>query len=263
LPLQDTWGTESGLLDDFDFFIKEAWFGPNPESDYPDRIYLHFRGPAYVADEIQDDEYEIRYSTGENWEVVGGGDAVEHASGAKKFKTRSACGEFIARIVGANGLGGLAAADPALMKALEATNGLPTEAKTYVGLAFHFELIEGTFEDRVTKEKRTFYRQLPTAYAAALVAEQTKGKGKAASKVEAKPSRGKAKAEVASIGDAALKRAIKKFAAEYADDDFATFVDDVLDPKEFEHADALANNDDLREAVLDEDGGIWSEVHGG
>lgn len=259
--MKDTWGTETGLLDDYDYFVKEAWFGPNPESDYPDRIYLHLRGPAFQGDELVNEEYEIRFATGDNWEVVGGGDAVEHASGAKKFFARVACGELVSRVID------LAKADAALMKAID-LRGDPTEAATWAGLAFHMELIKGSYTRKGETEATTFYRQLPTAYLPDLVAEQTgaKGKGKAKAKAEpeAKPARGKAAkgAEVASLSDAALKRAIKKFAAEYGSDDFDTFVTDVLDPKEFEHAEALSVNGEVKEWVLDEKDGCWAEVHG-
>jgi hypothetical protein len=253
LPKKDTWGTESGILDDFDFIAKEAWFGPNPESDYPDRIYLHLRGPAYIGGDLVDEEYEIRYATGDNWEVVAGGASVAHASGAVKFKRMTAAGTLVDRIIA------LCAEDKALDKALDSRDN-PTDAATYVGLAFHFEAVTEKYTDRVTKEERSFTRQLPTAYLPDL-SEGGKAKAKPAAKASAKPA-----AKAASKGEAlsgpALRRAVKKYAAEYAEDDFTTFVDEVFDVKNFAHAEAIAEDDAIKEWILDETDGCWAEVHG-
>jgi len=227
------------LLDDFDFTIKEVWFGPNPESDFPDINYLHMRGPAFQANELVAEEYNIRYSTGKNWEVKGGGSEVESATGALKFHARSGCGEFVAKVIA------LIAENKALETVLS-TRGAPTQADTWKGLTFHMELVTEKMKDRETGEERTFYRQLPTAFISAETA-----KGKAAAKAAPAAAKGGA-------ASPALRRAVVRFAKDYGPKEFEDFVADVLNAETFEKADQIG--EELKAEILDEKG-IWAEAH--
>lgn len=239
------WGTDSGLLDAFDFTAEETWFGSNPESDFPDVVYLFMRGPAIIDEEMVDEEYVIRFSTGKNWEVIDSGEGVENATGSIRFQSRSGMGELVTAIVGTKTVEGLIDKYPALEEAL-ADRGNPTEAATFKGLGFSFERVEHSFKDRDTQEDRTYSRLVPIAFL------ETKGKGKAKAK-------GKTKADAAP-SNAAVKRAVKKFAADFEENEFDDFVDAVLDVDEFPQAEEISA--EVKEWILDKDEGLWSDLHG-
>lgn len=241
MPIDSSvWGTESGLLDDFDFTAKEAWFGPNPESDFPGINYLHLRGPAYIGGDLVAEEYAIRYSTGKNWEVVGGGAGVESATGALKFHARSGCGEFVARVIK------LVAENKALETVLS-TRGAPTQADTWKGLTFHMELVTEKMKDRETGEEREFFRQLPVAFTA-----DTAG-------AKVTPIRGAAKGGTkTATASPALRRAIVRFAKDYGAKEYEEFVADVLNPEVFDKAGDIT--EELKAEILDESA-IWAEAH--
>ncbi len=222
------WGTDSGLLDDFTLIFGDTWFGVNPESDYPDVNYMHVRGPASVNDELVDDAYAVRFGTGKNWEVIAGGDSVEHASGNLKFHGRSAMGQFVTRILE------LMNQDEALTEAI-VSRGAPTEAATWNGLAFDMELVEDSFTDKAG-EKHEFFRQLPTKFRPDLM-EGASGK------------KSSGKAEGLSKKD--LRKAVIKFAAGFESDEFGDFVEDVFDEEEFEFAGDIGEA--LRASIIDAD----------
>jgi len=229
------WGTDSGLLDDFSIVFSDVWFGPNPESDFPDVIYMHVRGQAVVDGDVVADDHAIRFGTGKNWEVVSGGEAVEHAAGNLKFHGRSACGMFVNRVLA------LMNEDSALMDSIS-SRGAPTEVATWQGLAFDMELIEDSFTDKAG-EKHEFFRVLPTAYRADLV-------GGSKAKAESNSDGGLTKKE--------LKRAVIKFAKTFDADDFEDFKTDVVDSDEFEYADDIGEA--LMALILDEDE-LFAEAH--
>ena len=227
------------MLDDYSIVFNDVWFGPNPESDFPDVTYLWARGPATVDDAVVDDEYTVRFGTGKSWEVVSGGEAVEHASGNLKFHGRSAAGMFVNRVMQ------LMDSDEALTAAI-ATRGSPTESATWQGLAFDMELVEDSFTDK-EGVNHEFFRTLPTAYRDDLAGG---GSGKASSSSPATASGGMTTKQ--------LTRAVLKFAKGYEADEFDDFVEDVLDSDEFEYADTIG--EDLKALILDKDE-IFADAH--
>jgi hypothetical protein len=240
---REAWATESGLLDSFDYTIEDAWFGPEPDSDYPDVIYLHMRGPAVIDGEIVDEEYKVRFSTGKNWEVIDGGGGVESATGTIKFHERSGMGELVDKVID------LIDEYPDL-EAILADRGNPVEAATWEGLSFHFERVEHSYTDRETEEERTYSRLVPTSHLGSGGEKKTPAKKAPAKKPAAKKG----------SGDAAMKRAVKKFAKDFEEDEFGEFVDAVLDPDEFDQAEEIPA--DVKEWILDEDEGLWAELYG-
>ena len=91
---RETLESASGLLDDYQLTVAEAWFGTDDESEYnQDRIYLFLRGEATVDGEVVEEEYRERYSVGNGWEVVDEGRAIEHGSGKNKTRDSLQCEE--------------------------------------------------------------------------------------------------------------------------------------------------------------------------
>lgn len=74
----DPFAGESGLKDDYDGVIEDAWFGTNDK--YGDTVLLHL---ALRADD--GDEVENRYPCGPDWATYDGGATVEHPKGGAKM----------------------------------------------------------------------------------------------------------------------------------------------------------------------------------
>jgi len=219
----DAWGTDDGLLDDYDLQVEAAWFGPDEEND-DDRIFLFLQGPAFQDGEEVDEEHRDRYSTGKGWEVVEEGEAVEHGSGRNKFHSAAGVGRLARTTVG---LGDDEAE-------LLGERGAPWEAKVWQGLTFHMVRREFSFKDS-DGEVQEYRVPLPTAVSVT----ETKKKAKKGKKAESKKDSGG--------GEKALRRKLVKLAGDF--DDFEDYVDEALDkfPQVEEY-------DDLHADLLDEDG---------
>ena len=222
----DAWGTDDGLLDDYDLQVEAAWFGPDEEND-DDRIFLFLQGPAFVDGEEVDEEHRDRFSCGKGWEVVEEGEGVEHGSGRNKFHSAAGVGRLARATVG---LGDDEAE-------LLGERGVPWEAKVWQGLTFHMVRREFSFKDS-DGEVQEYRVPLPTAVS---VTEKKKAKKKAAKKKAPAKNSGGAK------GEKALKRKLVKLAGDF--DDFEEYVDAALD----EYPE-VEDYDDLHAELLDEDG---------
>jgi len=233
----DDWGTTSGLLDDFDLKVKNAWYGPDEESDNQEKIFLFLSGPAYQDGEEIDEEYSERFGTGKGWEVVDEGAAVEHGSGRNKFIRSSGVGRLIDTAVG---LGDDVAE-------LLGSRGAPYEAKVFDGLTIHFERRVVSKWKNDDGDEIVWEMPLPTSIVA--TKSKVKGKGKAKGKGKGK---GHAKASSSSkpkadVSEKALRRKLLKLADDY--EDFDEFVDAAL-----EAYPEVEDFDDLHADLLDEDG---------
>lgn len=259
-----SWKTGSGLLDDFDFSIEEAWFGTHEK--YGDTVLLNLRGIAEQdVDgniEVVDDEQVLLFSCGDGWEVAKGGTLATHSAGKDTFINNSNMGRLINAVVG---LG------DEVLEEMQG-RGETYEADTWVGLKFHIERKQFTFKDRQTGEATTYEVPLPTDF---LGTFEPEGEEKPKAKPTAR-TRGKAKAEPEPEADeaeaeeeapkprrrgkkanTALRDAVIAFASEY--EDHADFVEEVFDPEEFDQAEALQGDEELSADVLDEDGSVWQK----
>jgi len=132
--VKDSWDLDSGLPDDFDFYITDASFGYREE-------YMNGEVPLLIwQGESPDEDIEsIIWPCGQGWEVTRGGAEVEHPKRTRFVKT-SMMGKLINRVVNELGVD---------MR----SRGKATEAKVWKGLGFHMrrEEIEygsGILEDR-------------------------------------------------------------------------------------------------------------------
>jgi len=239
-----SWDTESGLLDDYDFAVKEAWFGTDDEVENPDdRIFLFLRGEATVDGELEDDEHRERYSTGKNWEVVEDGAEVENATGKNRFNQNAGVGRLINALVKVD--------DGDTAKAL-AAKGEAYEAATFNGLNMHMERkIVSRWTDSDTGEELEWALALPTSV-------ELKAKSKSKSKKGGSGKAGRAKGKGTTPS---LRSDIIDFAAEFEDDEHDDFVDQVLDDAVFARAEEIQDDDELHAEVLDADSKLWAKAH--
>lgn len=254
-----SWKTSSGLLDDFDFDIEEAWFGVNEK--FGEAVLLNLRGIASQEGEVVDDEHLLLYSCGDGWEAAKGGREAQHGAGRTTFTNQSNMGRLIDSIVslGDDVIGVLS------------SRGETYEADTWEGLRFHIERKTFSFRDRETKEQVSYEVPLATDF---LGEVETEAPAKAPAKAPRKPRGSKAEAEAPAEeapakaprkprgkkGNAALEKAILDAASEFEFDDHADFAAWVLDPDEFPQADELQADEEMAANVLDEDGSIWQKI---
>lgn len=239
---RETLESASGLLDDYQLTVAEAWFGTDDESEYnQDRIYLFLRGEATVDGEVVEEEYRERYSVGNGWEVVDEGRAIEHGSG--KNKTRRGSGHFwlVAGVVSAFEAAG---EKDALYDRVDehGTN----EADFWEGLVIDFERkVVSTFKDNDGND-RDF--EVPMAVGISIGGGKKKAKGKS------KAKSGKAKGDDPELK---LRKKLVKLAGTFDEDDHDDFVEAALE----KHGDALSDFDELHAEMLDEDEELWAEAH--
>lgn len=261
-----SWKTSSGLLDDFDLSIEEAWFGTNEK--FGDQVLLNLRGIAEQMVEgemaVVDDEHLLLYSCGDGWEAAKGGREAAHSAGKTTFTNNSNMGRLIDSIVG---LGG------DVLEELE-SRGDTYQADTWEGLKFHIERKTFSFRNRETGEQVSYEVPLAVDYLGTFeVEEEEKPKKKPAKKKSssrASKAKGGSKAKGKSRAkkeepeeeetENDLREAVVEFASDY--EDHADFVEEVFDGEFFDRAGELSEDEELSEDVLDEDGEVWTEAQG-
>ena len=222
---KDSWDLESGLPDDFDFYITGASFGYRQEYMDGDVALLIWEG------ESPDEDVEsIIWPCGSGWEVVKNGAEVEHAKRTRFVKT-SIMGKLIHRVVNE-------------LKVDMRSRGSATKADVWKGLGFHMrrEDIEygpGILEDRGGKTVHL----MPVA----VLSKPVKGR------LPAKP--GQETIEETDVGTAtpALEKKLALLASKLSREDFQAKAMDMPD---------VVSNDDLLGSILDDSqDGFWARHH--
>lgn len=131
---RSTWDTDSGLVDECDFWITEPYWGYREEYQAGEVPLLILKGESPDED-IED----IIFPCGAGWEVMEQGRKVQHPKRVRFVKT-SLVGRLIDRVCKE-------------LKVNMAERGLATEAAVWKGLGFHFrrEVIE--FGSGILEEK--------------------------------------------------------------------------------------------------------------
>lgn len=256
MPTQDPWETTTGLLESFDFEIKDGWFGFDDEYNDGKSLLFKARGIATIDGEIEDDEHVIRFTCGDGWEDTKGGEEARHRAGATQFNARSGMGYLINRFK-----------ELGLVDVLR-DRGTPTQAKTFAGLKLHMEReAVNVFTPKGQTEPVTQYVTLPTAILDDIAAPAKASKAKASTK---RSSRAKASdddeeeeapAPKAKRGRKPKVRDLREEVIEFASEfeDHGEFVNAVFDPEEFERAEEAEGDEELAEEILDPDGELWEE----
>lgn len=252
MATRDSWATESGLLDNYDMVVDEAWFGQDPSSDDDERIFLFLRGDAVDEEGEEHEAHTERYSTGKNWEVVEDGAEVENATGRHKFNQNAGIGRLI------NALVALGEKEATFLS----ERGDTFESKTYKGLKLHMESREVSKWTNDDGDEVVWRLNLPTKIDMKKGGKGGKGK---ASRSDDTPTdtkaKGKADKKAKTSKPSGLRAAILEFAAQFAEDEHDEFVDQILDDSIFDKADDILDNDELHAEVLDPDSDLWTSSH--
>lgn len=131
---KSSWDTDSGLVDEADFWITEPYWGYRDEYQNGEISLL-----ILVGESPDEDLESIIFPCGSGWEVVEQGKKVQHPKRVRFVKT-SLVGRLIDRVVKELGVN-------------MAERGIATDASVWRGLGFHFRREEisygsGILEDR-------------------------------------------------------------------------------------------------------------------
>lgn len=170
--LNSSWGTDTGLVSNFEADVVEAWFGVNERSTSDDpeirnKIYLWWKCINITTDDDEAiDELTHRLSIGNGWEVADGGQRVVRADGneKKKFNNSTGLGKVIDRVLGNGKEGEYHEGFKDLLPVLGERNADTRRADTWVGLRFRFDEASYPIKDRDTGQMTTYEVVLPTAY---------------------------------------------------------------------------------------------------
>ena len=121
----DSWDTETGLPDDFDFWISRSYFGYRPEYNSGKSLLLIWEGesPEYGAIGGSVDSQPIIWPVGQNWQPAANGSKVIHDKGKTRFVKSSIYGRLLDRVKS--------------MGVDMSQYGHPTEADVWTDLGFH------------------------------------------------------------------------------------------------------------------------------
>ena len=146
MSYNNEWGTETGLLDEFEATVDAAYFGTDErymEGTVP-MLHLELFNIEADADNVPDTIIE-KFSVGNGWEVIEGGAAVARIDGneRRKFNNRSKYGMVIDAVM-KNEDG----AFDGLFEVL-AERGSPKTAGIWKGLRFKFERIDVYYGEKI------------------------------------------------------------------------------------------------------------------
>lgn len=229
---QDSWTTTSGLLDDYELTITEAWFAK--DANYQNGEILIFRIKG-TTDSDDTPDIEESYPCGRGWESLDGGKTARHESGKQRgFNKQTAYGQLIDRCV-----------ELGLGETLR-SRGDAWEAKVWPGLRFHIKREEQEFS--IKGETRKVSRPLPVAF----LGEGGASEGAGATSAPAPASNGAAtNGTVDKVLQAKLKSAANKAGSSTEFIDLAMEIPGVTD------------DDELLNRVLDETAsGLYAELKG-
>lgn len=164
---EDPFKTETGLIDNIDFFIpdteKSVEFVLNTEYDNMELVII---GTTNNPDHP---EWTINYGVGPGWVTMDGGKTVVHESNKedKGFNANTKYGRLIDRVCGSkDGQLGLRDLMASRVKS-------PKEAKMWKGLAFHMTLETRSYKDRDSGEQKESHLLLPVAFLGEIPSGQT------------------------------------------------------------------------------------------
>jgi len=150
---ENLWETESGFLEEADFWIEKAHFGTMEEyaSEYGQPTLLIWRG--FSPDTGR--EHRVIWPLGAGWEAVDDGARCQHPK-RQKFVRTSIYGRLLDRVMRELG-------EECKKTLLE--RGLPTEAKVWEGLGFRLVMEELEFGPGILEERGGKTRHLmPIAF---------------------------------------------------------------------------------------------------
>lgn len=141
----DAYSLSSGLLDDFDGTVSEAWFATDAAYNDGSTVLLIL---DLATDDPDRPQETLKLSTGTGWVIEDSGRRIVAESGKNRsFNKSSVIGGFLQ-----------AALEAGAGETMRA-RGIPMEAATWQGLKFHFNRVDVVGFDGEKKE-----RLLPTGF---------------------------------------------------------------------------------------------------
>lgn len=220
------WEVESGLPDDFDFWITRAEFGYLAE--YTDGSGAQVPLLLWYG-ESPDIEIDspIPWSLGKGWEPTKGGKSVRHVNGKEKFVATSMYGRLITRVTQELGVD-------------MASRGSAKDASVWEGLGFHLKREEIEYKGLLQEKGGKTTRLMPVAF----LGDKSEKKAKSSAPEEK------------SEGDE--DALIKKLKLLAKTKDRMTFQSLAL------KMDEVNENEELLEQILDDgDNGFWAKARRG
>lgn len=222
MPSEDLWATESGLLDDVDVTIEKAYFATDARYNQGFTLLMHWEGTTNSED---NPTFHEMIPCGDGWQSLDGGKTATHPKGKKRFVSSSVYGRIIDRCINEFKIGDI------LRK-----RGTPTEAKVWVGLRFHMKREKLEFGSGLEARERL----MPVKFLG--VAEQAPAtKGETQEQTEAK------------VHQLALYAKVKALAKQ--EKSFEKFVEKAME------IEGVADDSELVARIIDEENGVWAEVH--
>lgn len=125
------WETSSGLLDEYEGTVAEAWFDTDLDYQNGEALLLHWQVTDIVADGAAHDEITEKFSVGAGWSAVDNKQRAEKEYGDSDFNENSKYGRIIDRVATNEG---------AFEGALDvvAERGDEKDATVWEGLRFRF-----------------------------------------------------------------------------------------------------------------------------
>lgn len=217
----DPFTPETGLIDDFDFTVENAYFATDSNYNDGETLLLKLEG---ATDNAEAPETVLQYSCGNGWEASDGGKvAVREDGRRRRFNQQTGIWKLVEAAMNCG------AADA--MR----TKGTPMEASMWVGLRFHIRRVEqGEGQYKTT-------RPLPVEFLG-VVSENGSAAAAAPAKTSAAAANG---AGLSKVLEVKLKKLAKE-AATHEDFIVAAF-----------ELDGVDGNADAERAVVDE---AWYEA---
>lgn len=225
VTLDESWETETGLLDDYVGTITRSWFATDARYQDGNVILLHWEIATTDPDHPEVTE---KFPVGSGWDSADGGATVAHEKGRQKFNVQSIYGKIVDRVTKADGV--LHDVFPVMKQ-----RGRPTQANIWEGLTFRFKREEFNYGGEIGTRSRV----MPVAFQGEGAQAPIPGATAAAAPAAA-PAPAAAAVEVDPVAEARLRAAAKEAGSHQA------FLDAALE------IDGVATNDALMASLVDD-----------
>lgn len=239
----DPWATTSGLVDDIDITISDAYFGFNADYNNGETLVLTIEG---TTDDEDNKEYSGFYPCGGGWETTDKGKTASREDGKRKgFNKTSGYGLFFTAAIEAG-------AGDVLRE-----RGTPFEAAVWPGLTFHMKRLKHNYGGEIGEIERL----LPVEFKGVAGEGGAKPAKATGATKKAAPTKAEPEGEADEAGAASsngelpvpLKAKLKKLARECETHD--QFIE-----RAYTEVDGVDGNTAAEEAVMDPDG-LYAEAH--
>jgi hypothetical protein len=144
ITLDESWETETGLLDEYTGTIVRSWFAT--DARYQDGAVILLHWEIQTTDPDTPEVLE-KFPVGGGWDSPDGGTSVVHEKGKQKFNKNSIYGKIVDRVTSSDGV----LHDVA---AVVRGRGRPTNASIWDGLTFQFKREEFDYGGDIGKKSR-------------------------------------------------------------------------------------------------------------